>query len=125
MNHTYLFSRGSGDDIDFGIYPAHGLFKDDHAEYGSAGADIPGPFPDTVCCCHAGSGVSLGRAERASGFKIAGRIEQPGAFSGQRTGILTGTEYFRQDPGQLPGIMTIGDQFIEGTDHGSMIGACV
>ena len=122
VNHTDLFAGRRGDNIDFGIDFAHGLFQDDHAEDGSTGADIARSFTNAVRGGHTRSGVTFRGTERASGFQVSGRIQQQGALFCQGTGILAGTQHFRQDIDQLPGISLVSNQGIKSADHPAVIG---
>ena len=83
MNHTDLFTGGSGYNVNFRINCRKRFFQNDHGKNGSAGADIAGFRTDAVGCRHTGAGITFGRTERAARLQVTFRIQQQSAGGSQ------------------------------------------
>ena len=84
--HAGQVAGWGGDEVDFRMQARQLVLEHDHGENRSAGGDVAGAHADGVGGDHAGARVAFRRGEDDARLKGAGRVEQFGAFGGERAG---------------------------------------
>ena len=103
------------------MQPGQGIVQDRHEEHGGAARDVAGALGDGIRGDHAGSRVSLGRAQGDAGLQGSRRVDESRAGGGERPRVLSGAQHGRQEVTQPPR-HPVGNQLLVRLDHGAVVG---
>ena len=122
MHHGNGVADRRGHEVDLG----HGgvlerVLQNDHREDRGARGDVAGARSHGVGGDHAGAGVALGRAERATGLEVAVDVEERRTLGSEVAGALARDQDLGQQVLDLPAHALGGDELVELGDHGRVV----
>ena len=114
-----------GDHVNLAVQLCQRLLEDDHRESAGACGDVAGADADRVRRGHAGSCVTLRRAEGNACLQSPGGIQECGAGSRQNAGSIARAEDLGQDLLRGPGELPVRDLLLELFHHAGIVLLCL
>ena len=121
MNHADEITGRCRYEVDLAVNAAELLLKNDHRKDACTCGNVGSSFCNAVCRGHSGSCVTLGRAKRDSGFKVAFGIEESGAFCSENTCRSTGAENCGEDVPECICKTVFFEEFIKSGNHFGLV----